>query len=73
MRRAGSVEADAVRGRQRIDAAKWRQVVGHSETQSRKRRDIAAIGRELRDLLAADQSADFAGLRLHLQGVCLQR
>ena len=66
MSRTGPVEADAIGRGQRVDAAKWRQGVRDAKTERRQRRDIATIGCQLRNLLAADQRAYFACFALHL-------
>ena len=68
---ASSIEAYGVSAGQRIHPAVRRQGVGLPRAQSRKRGDIAAIGRQLGYLLAADEAADLIGLGLDLQGVRL--
>ena len=70
---ASSIEAYGVSAGQRIHPAVRRQGVGLPRAQSRKRGDIAAIGRQLGYLLAADEAADLIGLGLDLQGVRFHR
>src|ERR1043166_717298 len=64
---ARSVEADAIGTGQSDSSAIRRQVVRLAHAERCQRGYVATVGGDLRHLLTADQTADFAGFRLQLQ------
>ena len=47
------------------------RLVRNAQAESSELHNVTAVGRELTNLLTADQRADFAGFGLHLQGLRL--